>query len=143
VKAKEGDTVVVHYTGSLKDGTVFDSSVSKAPFEFTIGKRMAIAGFEQGIIGMQVGEKKKVSIRPVQAYGKYRKELNVKIERAKIPPKINPEIGMVIQIKAKSGQLIDVVVKELDGDFVTLDGNHPLAGHELTFEIELIKIKEK
>lgn len=138
--AKSGDTVKVHYKGTLADGTEFDSSLDREPFVFTLGENMVIPGFENAIIGMEVGETKSVTIPSNDAYGPYRQDLVVEIEKALIPPNINPELGMVLQLQSEEGEITNVTVTEISENTVTLDGNHPLAGQDLTFEIQLLEI---
>ncbi len=138
--AKSGDTVKVHYKGTLADGTEFDSSLDREPFVFTLGENMVIPGFENAIIGMEVGETKSVTIPSNDAYGPYRQDLVVEIEKGLIPPNINPELGMVLQLQSEEGEITNVTVTEISDNTVTLDGNHPLAGQDLTFEIQLLEI---
>ena len=139
-QAKAGDKVKVHYKGSLKDGKVFDSSEGKDPLEFTIGQKMVVKGFENAIVGMASGEKKKICIQPKEAYGEYRKDLVATIERSEIPNDIKPELGMMLQVSPEPGRPTAVTVTELNEKTLTLDGNHPLAGKELTFELDLVSI---
>ena len=139
-QAKEGDKVKVHYKGSFKDGKVFDSSEGKDPLEFTIGKKMVVRGFENAIVGMAAGEKKKISIQPKEAYGEFREDLVATIDRSEIPDDINPEVGMMLQVSPKPGRPTAVAVTELNEKTLTLDGNHPLAGKELTFDLNLVSI---
>lgn len=139
-QAKDGDAVTVHYTGKLEDGTVFDSSVEREPLEFCIGKGEVIPGFEQGAIGMAVGESKSVTIPPDKAYGAPREDLVITAERNQIPENIKPEVGLQLQMQDDSGNDINVTITKLDDEKVTLDANHPLAGKTLVFDIELVKI---
>lgn len=139
-EAKLGDKVRVHYTGLLDDGTVFDTSVGREPFGFTIGENTVIPGFENAVVGMKVGDKKTISIPPGDAYGEYLDDLVVVINRSQIPPEIDAEVGMVLQVKSENGTATYVTVTDITDDAVTLDGNHPLAGKSLTFEIELLEI---
>lgn len=139
-QAKVGDRVRVHYSGFLEDGTMFDSSLEKEPFEFTLGEEMVIPGFENAVIGMKVGDTKKVSVPPEEAYGNYSEDLVVVIDRAQIPDHIDPELGMMLQVRSQEGTTTNVTITDISEDTVTLDGNHPLAGKELTFEIELLEI---
>ena len=139
-RAKANDRVKVHYTGSLKDGTVFDSSVKRDPFEFTIGQSMVIPGFEDGVIGMNEGDTKMIAIPPDQAYGEYRGDLVGVIDRTRIPSNVNPEIGVVLQVRSPEGEMINVTVTDVTEAGVTLDMNHPLAGKELLFEVKLIEV---
>lgn len=138
--AKNGDMVKVHYTGTLEDGTVFDSSAESEPLEFTLGNGQLIKGFEDAVLGMSVGEKKQVKISYDEAYGTRKDELILKFDRAAFPPSIEPREGLVLNLKSPEGRLIVAEIKEISGDSVTLDANHPLAGKDLTFEINLMEI---
>lgn len=140
MQAKHGDTVKVHYTGKLDDGTVFDSSVSQEPLEFKIGSGSIIPGFEQAIVGMALGDSKTEIIPAEQAYGPYVEEMVVIIDRQQMPPEIEPEVGQQLQIQRSPDQIIPVVVTDVSGSKVTLDANHPLAGEDLTFDIQLVDI---
>ena len=139
-KAKEGDKVKVHYKGSFKDGKVFDSSEGKDPLEFTIGQKMVVPGFENAVVGMASGEKKKISIQPKEAYGEYKEDLVATVDRSEIPDDIKPELGMMLKVKPEPGRPTAVTVKEFNEKTLTLDGNHPFAGKELTFELNLVSI---
>lgn len=139
-QAKEGDKVKVHFKGFFKDGKVFDSSDGKDPLEFTIGQRMVVRGFENAVIGMAAGEKKKISVQPKEAYGEYREDLVETVDRSEMPDDITLELGMMLQVSPKPGRPTAVTVKELNEKTLTLDGNHPLAGKELTFELNLVSI---
>jgi len=138
--AKNGDTVKVHYTGTLEDGTVFDSSAESEPLEFTLGNGQLIKGFEDAVLGMSIGEKKQVKISYDETYGTRKDELILKFDRAAFPPSIEPREGLVLNLKSPEGRLIVAEIKEISGDSVTLDANHPLAGKDLTFEINLMEI---
>ncbi|ROR32512.1 FKBP-type peptidyl-prolyl cis-trans isomerase [Inmirania thermothiophila] len=139
-QAKTGDTVKVHYTGTLDDGTVFDSSRGREPLEFTIGEGMLIPGFEEAVIGMSVGERKSVSIGSDDAYGPRHEEMVQTIDRAVIPEDIDLEVGTRLTATGPGEQPLLLTVVELTEDTVTVDANHPLAGKDLTFEIELVEI---
>jgi len=139
-QAKDGDKVRVHYTGSLDDGTVFDSSVDREPLEFTIGKSEVIQGFEQAVLDMSPGESKTVSIPSAEAYGPYRDELVLTVQKEEFPPEVDPSVGQHLQIGHSNGRTTPVVVTEIAESTVTLDANHPLAGKDLTFKIELLEI---
>ncbi len=139
-RAQNGETVKIHYTGTLDDGTVFDSSRERDPFEFTLGEHQVIAGFEEGVLGMAVGEKKDISIPPEEAYGPRRQELVVSIPRANFPKDINPQVGMHLQVPSPDGGAAIVTVTEVSDEQVTVDGNHQLAGQTLHFELELMEI---
>ncbi|MFQ6007409.1 MAG: peptidylprolyl isomerase [Candidatus Zixiibacteriota bacterium] len=138
--AKSGDTVKVHYTGKLEDGSVFDSSRDREPFELTIGSGMTIPGFENGIVGMAVGDTITITIPPEEAYGPRREDLVSTISRDQIPPNITPEVGQQLQMQHPSGNIINVTITDVMPDSVTFDANHPLAGKTLIFEIELMEI---
>ncbi|GFM37219.1 FKBP-type peptidyl-prolyl cis-trans isomerase [Desulfovibrio psychrotolerans] len=138
-QAKDGDSVKVHYTGTLSDGTVFDSSRDGEPLEFTLGSGMLIPGFEAAVIGMSVGDATKVSIAPENAYGSVNEELVLDIPRSQVPPHISPEVGMMLQLQTDDG-MMEVVITSVTDDAIVLDANHPLAGQELTFEIEVMEI---
>ncbi len=137
--AAHGDTVKVHYTGTLDDGTMFDSSAGRDPLEFTIGSRRVIPGFENAVIGLAVGEKTTVVIGPEDAYGPRTDEKIMVVDRARLPADPAPAVGMVVQGKVPEGT-VEFVITTIDEGQVTLDGNHPLAGKQLTFEIELAAI---
>ncbi|MEW6115454.1 MAG: peptidylprolyl isomerase [Nitrospirota bacterium] len=139
----EGSKVKVHYTGKLSDGTVFDSSRGSDPIEFVYGEKDLIPGFEKAVSEMSVGEHKTVTIPADDAYGPHRDDLVVCISRDQIPPEINLETGMSLRVKQPDGRDITVVVTDLDEKSVTLDANHPLAGQDLTFDLELVEVTEK
>ena len=138
--AKAGDTVKVHYTGTLDDGSVFDSSDGRDPLEFRLGEGMVVPGFEALVDGLTVGETKKGRLAPEQAYGPHIPEMTVKMPRGEFPPGIDLEIGLGLQLRTEQGQVFDVTVTAFDDATVTLDGNHPLAGKALTFEVTLVEI---
>lgn len=140
VQAKTGDTVMVHYSGFLDDGTLFDPSLKREPFQFTLGQGMVIQGFEEAVTGMNIGETKTVQIPCGAAYGPHREDLLVVIDRSQVPPHINPEIGMNLQVSTPDGNVAEVTVSNIDEESITLDANHPLAGKDLLFEIKLIEI---
>lgn len=137
--AHKGDTVRVNYTGKLDNGAVFDSSQGREPLEFRLGEGHLIKGFEEAVDGMSIGEKKTVVIPADQAYGHRRDDLVVRVEKSQIPPDIDLEVGTRLQIKQENGSII-VVVADMDDYSVTLDANHPLAGSDLTFDIELLEV---
>lgn len=139
-QAKQGDTVNVHYTGKLEDGTVFDTSRSRHPLQFTIGKGQVIAGFEHAIIGMNLGESKTMTVPVEQAYGDRRQDMIVTVQRDQLPPDLNPAVGQRLELTQTDDQTILVTVTDMTDATLTLDANHPLAGKDLTFEIELLKI---
>lgn len=138
--AKTNDTVRIHYTGTLTDGTVFDSSNDREPFEFIIGQGMVIPGFESAVIGMSEGDEKTVSIPAEDAYGRYQDELVAVVARSQVPTEIELDIGTILQVRSPEGGIARVVVKKITESEVTLDLNHPLAGQDLTFELKLVKI---
>lgn len=144
-QAKAGDTVRVHYEGQLSDGTIFDSSLEREPIEFILGQDTVIPGFEQAVIGMEVGESKDVSIPPEDGFGEYSEDLVVNIEKSILPPDINPELGMQLEVSSEEEEEDEktprvFTIAEIAEDSVTLDGNHPLAGEEIAFKIELLEI---
>jgi peptidylprolyl isomerase len=139
--AKSGDSLQVHYTGRLKDGSEFDSSHKRnEPLEVTLGKKQVIPGFEDGLIGMVVGEKKTIEIPADQAYGKVREDLVVKFDRSKIAQDLKVEVGQRLRIPQPDGRVVYAHVVGLTDAEVTLDANHPLAGKDLIFDLELVKI---
>jgi peptidylprolyl isomerase len=140
VQAKPGDTVKIHYTGKLDDGTVFDSSANREPLEFTINGGQVIPGFEKAVVGMAPGESKTEKIPMDQAYGPYREEMVIEVGRQQLPPELQPEVGQQLQVQQENGLTIPVLVTEVTEAKITLDANHPLAGEDLTFDIELVDI---
>lgn len=139
-QAKKGDKVTVHYTGKLEDGTIFDSSEGRDPLEFTIGDGRLIPGFETGTEGMAEGDKKTVTIQPDDAYGQRRDDLTLEVARSNFPESITPKVGDQFEMQQQGGQSVNVTVTDVEGDKVTVDANHPLAGKVLLFEIELVKL---
>lgn len=139
-RAKPGDTVRVHYTGTLGDGTVFDSSRSGEPLEFVLGKGQVITGVNDAVTGMQVGEQKAVTVAAEDAYGPHRDELTVTVGRDQFPDEIQPAVGQQLQM-TRAGEAFRVTVQEVAGDAVVLDANHPLAGEDLRFALELVEIR--
>ncbi|PSB12762.1 peptidylprolyl isomerase [filamentous cyanobacterium CCP2] len=139
-QAKQGDTVAVHYTGKLEDGTVFDSSEGREPLQFSIGGGNLIPGFEQAVVGMAPGESKTATITADDAYGPYHEEKVLVVDRQQMPDNIPMNVGLRLQIQQPSGPAIPVVVTDVSEAQVTLDANHPLAGEDLTFEIQLVSI---
>jgi len=138
--AQQGDTVKVHYRGRLEDGFEFDTSVGGDPLVFTIGSGEVIQGFEEAATGMAVGEMKTFTIDPQNAYGPHRDELVVEMPLGSFPDDIVPEAGMQLKLVDENGEVIPVVVLDVDEESVTLDANHPLAGKALTFDIEVLDI---
>jgi len=141
-KAEQGDTVKVHYTGTLDDGTVFDSSRGGDPLEFTLGGGEVIPGFDDGVRGMEIGEEKTVTISCAQAYGEPREDLKAKVPREDFPNEISPEPGMQLQMMTPNGQAIPVIMEDVAEDHVLLNANHPLAGQDLTFTLTLVDVKK-
>ena len=139
-QAKIGDTVKVHYTGRLQDGTVFDTSVGSEPLEFTLGQGQIIPGFEQAVIGMQVGESKTVTISVDQAYGPRRDDMILEVSRDELPDDLEPTVGMQLQMNQGDGGIMIVTITEVSETTIKIDANHPLAGQDLTFDIELVDI---
>ncbi len=139
-QAKQGDTVQLHYMGKLPDGTIFDSSRERCPLQFTIGEGKVIVGFERAVIGMNIGESKTARVPMEQAYGPHRDDLVVTMDRGKLPPGVNPKIGQRLEMTQVDDQTSLVTVTDATDTTLTLDANHPLAGKELTFDIELVGI---
>lgn len=139
-QAKAGDTVRVHYTGTLDDGTTFDSSTGRDPLEFTVGSGQIIPGLDREIPGMAPGEQKQVTIPPADAYGDHDPGRVQTVPRDKIPQDIPTDPGTQLQMQTPDGQAIPVTVTQADDTQVTLDANHPLAGKELKFDVELVEI---
>lgn len=139
-QAKQGDTVVVHYTGTFSNGKVFDSSAGRDPLEFTLGSGQVIPGFERAVDGMQVGDQKTVTIPSDEAYGPRQSELTVTVNRDQFPQQLKPTVGQQLQM-SRNGQVFVVTVLEVTDERVVLDANHPLAGADLTFELELVEIR--
>ncbi len=139
-KLKDGDTAKVHYAGTLEDGRVFDSSKEREPLEFTLGQGQIIPGFEEGVVGMEIGETRDIQIEPDNAYGQRREELVLEVPKGEFPDNVTPEIGMQFQIKQDDGGQFGVVVTDVAEESVTLDANHPLAGQTLFFKVELLEI---
>ena len=139
-KVKDGDTVKVHYTGKLENGDVFDSSREQEPFEFTVGNKAVIPGFEKGVLGMEVGDTKTIEIPPEEAYGEKQEELVVEVKKSEFPEDITPTVGQRLQIKQGDGNPIVVTITDLTEESITLDANHPLAGYTLFFDVEVIEI---
>ena len=139
-QAKQGDMVAIHYTGTLDDGTVFDSSEGREPLEFRVGSGQVIAGFEAAVIGLQVGESVTSRMEADQAYGERRDEMLITVGRDRFPEGVEIEPGMEFELGGGAGGRMPVVVTEVTQTSVTLDGNHPLAGQALTFAIQLVSI---
>lgn len=137
-KVKANDTVEVHYTGKLKNGQVFDSSEGKAPLKVTLGQGNFIPGFEKGLMDMQVNEKKTVTIPKEEAYGEVQKELFQAIKNEELPEHIKPEVGMGLVAKNPDGSERQLRVAEVKEDHIVIDANHPLAGQDLVFDLEVV-----
>lgn len=137
---KIGDTVALHYKGTLSDGTIFDSSEGREPLQFEVGSGMVIKGFDDGVLGMKEGDKKSIHIKMEEAYGPSNEQMIFKFDRAGIPIDMPLEIGGTINMH-DGQQAVPVIVKEVNESFVILDANHPLAGLDLNFELEMIRIK--
>jgi peptidylprolyl isomerase len=134
---KNGDVVKIHYTGTLDDGTVFDSSEGREPLEFTVGDGRVIPGFEKGVMGMAVGENKKIHIPAEEAYGEYSEEMKMNAPREHFPKDVEIKNGMQFQLQAENGQVILATVIGFTDTHIYLDANHPLAGKALNFELKL------
>ncbi len=141
-QAKSGDKVQVHYTGKLEDGSVFDTSQGREPLEFTLGEGQVIPGFEKAVEGMTPGESKTTQIPAEEAYGPRRSEMIMEIDRNQFPSNIQPEVGQQLQVRQPNGEGFAVTITEVNDNTVTLDTNHPLAGQDLTFDIQLVEIEE-
>lgn len=139
-QAKSGDTVRIHYSGTLTDGTPFDTSEGRDPLEFALGAGAVIPGFEKAVEGMAVGENKSVTIDPDDAYGPRHDQLVQQVPTSSLPDDIEPAIGMQLQGQSPEGQVMNLTVTAIEDDGITVDANHPLAGEALTFDIELVEI---
>lgn len=139
-QAKAGDTVRVHYTGKLDDGTQFDSSAGREPLEFALGSGQVIPGLDKAVEGMTVGENKSERIPAEEAYGPRREQLIQEVPKSVLPDDIHPSVGMPLQARGPDGQVTQLVVTAVAQECVTVDGNHPLAGQALNFDIELVEI---
>ena len=139
-QAKSGDTVRIHYTGTLDDGTQFDSSKGRDPLEFELGSGQVIPGFDKAVDGMSVGEEKTVNIEPDDAYGQHHDQMVQEVPKSALPEGMEPEVGMGLQAQSQDGQPINLLVTEVGEDNITVDGNHPLAGKTLNFDIQLVSI---
>lgn len=137
---KNGDTVKIHYTGMYEDGNVFDTSADREPLEFKIGSGSVIKGFEDAVLKMTTGEKTQVKIPADEAYGEYHDELAMDVPASNVPENITPEIGMQLQLQQPDGTAAVVTITNITEEFITMDANHPLAGEDLTFDLELVEI---
>jgi peptidylprolyl isomerase len=138
--AAEGNKVKVHYTGTFDDGETFDSSQGQDPLEFEVGGGQVIPGFEQAVVGMKVGESKKVKISETDAYGSHNPEMVIESSLAQFEEGMTPEVGQQFQTEMEDGQPVLLTVIEVEGEKVIMDANHPMAGKDLNFEIELVEI---
>jgi peptidylprolyl isomerase len=140
-EAKSGNQVKVHYHGRLQDGTTFDSSEGRSPLEFEVGAGQVIKGFDDGVLGMKQGDKKTIHIRVEEAYGEKSEDMIIEFPKDQFPPDMKPEVGMQLNLRGQDGRNFPVVISEIKDDAVVLDGNHPLAGKDLIFDIEMVEIK--
>ena len=139
-QAKKGDTVKIHYTGRLQDASVFDSSSGREPLQFTIGSGKVILGFDEVVTGMKVGEKKTAEIPCRKAYGERNASMVMVVDRKQVPAELDPEVGQRLEMGGPTGELLTVHVVAVDDENITLDANPPLAGEDLTFDLELVEI---
>lgn len=139
-EAKNGDRVKVHYTGKLEDGSVFDSSRDREPLEFELGGGMMIKGFDIAVSGMKVGDTKTAEIRADEAYGQHNSEMVIEVPKSQLPPDLEPEVGQQLGMQQPNGQSVPVRVTEVKDDSIQIDANHPLAGKDLVFDLELVEI---
>ena len=139
-KAKNGDMVKVHYKGTLNDGEVFDESTGKDPLEFKLGEKNMIPAFEEAVLGLEPGEKKKIKIAAKEAYGEIEAAAIMRVERTELPQDMKPEAGLQLQMMDPDGNTMFAVITKVDPTHVTIDANHPLAGKDLNFEIELVSL---
>lgn len=139
-EAKKGDRVKVHYTGKLQDGSVFDSSREREPLEFELGGGMMIKGFDTAVTGMAVGESKTAEIPADEAYGQHNEEMVIEVPKSQLPPDLKPEVGQQLGMQQPNGQSVPVRVTQVKDESIEIDANHPLAGKDLVFELELVEI---
>ena len=139
-QVKNGDTVKVHYHGRLTDGTTFDSSEGRSPLEFEVGAQQVIKGFDEGVLGMAIGEKKTINIPAEDAYGSASADKMIEFPREQFPPDMTPEVGMQLSLRSQDGHDFPVVIAEVREEVVVLDANHPLAGKDLVFDVEVVGI---
>jgi len=138
--AKTGDKVQVHYKGSVEEGVVFDATADDKPFEFTIGESNILPAFSAAFEGMETGERKTVQLAAEEAYGLAKEELIISVDRTELPPDREPAVGQSVQARDTHGHQHDFIIVNIEGGKVVMDGNHPLAGKALTFELELVTI---
>lgn len=136
----DGDKVRIHYTGKLDNGETFDSSAGREPLEFVVGSGRVIPGFDAGVRDMEVGGKKNIRIVAAQAYGPRREENVIEVPASEVPPHIKPEVGMTLELRSQDGGIVPVTITEVTEKSIRLDGNHPLAGEALNFELELVSV---
>jgi FKBP-type peptidyl-prolyl cis-trans isomerase SlpA len=141
-QVKANDRVKVHYTGKLSSGEIFDSSANREPLEFQMGSGQLIPGFENGVMGMSINEKKTIVIPCAEAYGESRPEMVQEVPRTQLPPEIVPEVGMGLSTTTPDGHEIPLVITEVTETTIVVDGNHPLAGKDLTFDLEVVSIND-
>ena len=141
-QVKENNTIKVNYTGKLSNGQIFDTSEGKEPIEFILGQGRLIPGFEKGLIDMKLNEKKTIEIAKDQAYGDVNDNLIQEINKAELPQDMEPKVGMGLVSKSPDGKEINLMVVEVKDESIVIDGNHPLAGHDLIFDVEVVEIKE-
>jgi FKBP-type peptidyl-prolyl cis-trans isomerase 2 len=141
-QVKENNTIKVNYTGKLSNGQIFDTSEGKEPIEFVLGQGRLIPGFEKGLIDMKLNEKKTIEIAKDQAYGDVNDNLIQEIKKTDLPQDMEPKVGMGLVSKSPDGKEINLMVVEVKDESIVIDGNHPLAGHDLIFDIEVVEIKE-
>jgi len=139
-QVKQGDKIKVHYHGKLTSGETFDSSAGREPLEFEVGSGMVIKGFDDGVTGMKVGEKKTINIPSDEAYGPVNPDMLMDFPKERFPADMQMELGMQLMMSDPSGQQFPVKINEIKDDVIVLDGNHPLAGEELIFDLELVEI---
>lgn len=143
LKAQNGDKVKVHYHGKLRSGETFDSSNGREPLEFELGTGQVIKGFDDGVKGMKIGDKKTVEIAVSDAYGEKQKEMIIEFPKDQFPPGMNPEVDAQLMMSDESGQQFPVTVAEIKENTIVLDANHPLSGQDLIFDLELVSIEPK
>ena len=136
-----GNQVSVHYTGTFEDGEIFDSSQDREPLSFEVGAGQMIEGFDQAVVGMKVGESKKITLAPEEAYGPRNEELLIDFPMANFPEDMKVEVGMMLQLTNQDGQPVPATVAEINEESVKMDVNHPMAGKTLNFDIEIVEVK--
>ena len=140
-QVKTGNTVKIHFTGKLENGEVFDTSLEREPMEFQVGNGDVMQGLEEGIVGMALGDSKTIEISPEQGFGARHEDLVVEVVKTLLPESVTPEVGQRLQVSKAGGETIVVSIIDMDDDTVTLDANHPLAGHTLVFDVELVGVQ--